>query len=62
MESEEIIRQLEKNHEGLKIHRIIFISKDSQNKITMKLEIYQTVNVRGLIKMEWTLMPITFQR
>ena len=62
MESGEIIRQLEKNHEGLKIHRIIFISKDSQNKITMKLEIDQTVDVRGLIKREWTLIPMAFQR
>ena len=28
----------------------------------MKLEIDQTVHIKGLIKMEWTLLPITFRR
>ena len=62
MESEEIIKQLEKYHEGLKIHGITFISKDSQKKRTMKLEIDQTADVKGLIKNGMVLMPVTFQK
>ena len=50
MESEEIIRQFEKNHEGRKIHGITFISKHSQKKRTVKLEIDQTADVKDPIK------------
>ena len=50
LETSEIKKQLEKNHENLVIHQVKFISTDSQRNRTMKIEINNDADTRGYIK------------
>ena len=50
LETEEIKRQLEKNPENIVIHKIKFISKESQRNRTMKLVINHDTDTRNYVK------------